>query len=100
MHRAANWAPVEFHDSEIFDLKRSPNRHFAFGAGIHRCVGSNVARAVFQIVLREFLRRIPAYQIDHNRVQKYRYAATNAGFAFMPIAYAPKLASERILDSL
>jgi cytochrome P450 len=102
MYRAANWDPAEFPKPEVVDLERSPNRHFAFGAGIHRCVGSNLARAVFQVVLREFLVRVPDYVIDEPRVKKYRYAATNAGFAFVPMSFTPgpRVAAERILDKL
>jgi cytochrome P450 len=102
MYRAANWDPAEFPNPEVVDLERRPNRHFAFGAGIHRCVGSNVARAVFQVVLREFLIRVPDYAIDHDRVTKYRYACTNAGFAYMPMTYSPgpQVSTKRILDRL
>jgi cytochrome P450 len=102
MYRAANWDPDEFPNPEVVDLERSPNRHFAFGAGIHRCVGSNLARAIFKVVLREFLVRVPDYKIDESRVTKYRYAATNAGFAFVPMTFTPgpKVATKRILDKL
>jgi cytochrome P450 len=102
MYRAANWDPAEFSNPESPDLERSPNRHLAFGAGIHRCVGSNLARAIFQTVLREFLSRVHDYAIDHPRVRRYRNAASNAGFTCMPMTYTPgpQRSTVRILETL
>jgi cytochrome P450 len=45
------------------DLLRSPNRHLAFGGGVHRCLGSHLARLELRIALREWHRRIPDYSI-------------------------------------
>ena len=53
----------EFPDPERVDLRRHPNRHIAFGAGAHRCLGSHLARLELQIALREWHRRIPEYRI-------------------------------------
>ncbi|WP_019729975.1 cytochrome P450 [Mycobacterium avium] len=60
---AANTDPAEFPDPEIVDFTRSPNRHRAFGGGPHRCLGSHLARMELRVVLREFHRRIPDYEI-------------------------------------
>lgn len=40
-----------FDEPEQVKLDRSPNRHSAFGLGIHRCLGSNLARVVWRIVV-------------------------------------------------
>ncbi len=53
----------EFPNEETVDLRRTPNRHVAFGAGAHRCLGSHLARLELQIALREWHRRIPTYRI-------------------------------------
>ncbi|HTK68123.1 MAG TPA: cytochrome P450 [Pseudonocardia sp.] len=54
---------AEFPDPEKVDFRRSPNRHIAFGAGAHRCLGSHLARLELQIALQEWHRRIPEYRI-------------------------------------
>ena len=41
---AANHDPAAFENADVFDMDRLNNRHVAFGLGIHRCVGSNLAR--------------------------------------------------------
>ncbi|WP_099287841.1 cytochrome P450 [Mycobacterium persicum] len=60
---AANTDPAEFPDPERVDFTRNPNRHRAFGGGPHRCLGSHLARMELRVALREFHRRIPAYDI-------------------------------------
>jgi cytochrome P450 len=54
-------------DAEMFepgwDLSRTPNRHLAFGAGNHLCLGAHLARLELRVALEEFHRRIPDYRI-------------------------------------
>jgi cytochrome P450 len=87
MYRSANRDPEEFADPEQVDLERRPNRHVAFGAGIHRCVGSNLARAIFQRVVRQFLARVPDYEVAE--AEQYKLTNNNAGFARMLMRYTP-----------
>ena len=42
---------------------RESNRHLAFGGGVHRCLGSHLARREMRVVLREWHRRIPEYEL-------------------------------------
>jgi cytochrome P450 len=58
---AANCDPDMF--EEGWDLARSPNRHLAFGAGNHLCLGAHLARLEVRVALEEFHRRIPDYRI-------------------------------------
>jgi cytochrome P450 len=68
---SANRDAAEFDDPDTFDAARSPNRHVAFGLGIHRCVGVNLARLELNIALAEFLRRIPQFRLDPDHEIKW-----------------------------
>ncbi len=59
---AANGDP-QFDDPHRVDFEREGNRHLAFGAGPHRCLGSHLARMELRIALEEFHKRIPEYSI-------------------------------------
>ncbi len=61
--QAATRDPEVFSEPEVVRLDRSPNRHIAFGASEHRCLGSHLARAELQISLEEWHRRIPEYRV-------------------------------------
>jgi cytochrome P450 len=60
---SANSDDTEFADATGVDLERESNRHLAFGAGPHRCLGSNLARVELRVALEEWHRRIPDYRI-------------------------------------
>jgi cytochrome P450 len=61
---SANRDPEAFDDAETVHLDRAHNRHVAFGSGIHRCAGSNLARMELQVALEEWLRRIPSFSLE------------------------------------
>jgi cytochrome P450 len=58
------------------DLRRTPNHHIAFGAGVHRCPGAHLARMELRIALREWHRRIPHYTLTANAHLDYRLAGS------------------------
>ena len=60
---AANRDPEAFEDPEQVMLDRALNRHVAFGSGIHRCAGSNLARMELRVALEEWLRKIPEFSV-------------------------------------
>lgn len=60
---AANIDEEALPDAFTVDFERSPNKHLAFGGGVHRCLGSHLARMELRIALREWHRRIPEYSI-------------------------------------
>ena len=71
-------------------MARNPlHRHAAFGMGIHRCIGSNLARTVFQIVLRDVLARMPDYRIDRGRAEKYKAQSVVNGWVSIPATFTP-----------
>ena len=61
---AANRDPDRCEHADDFDLDRSSNRHFAFGGGPHRCLGSHLARLELRLVLEEWHRQIPRYELE------------------------------------
>jgi hypothetical protein len=61
---AANRDPRVFPDADKVIIDRKENRHVAFGLGIHRCVGSNLARMEMTIAVEEWLKRIPRFRLD------------------------------------
>jgi cytochrome P450 len=61
---AANRDPAVFPDADKVVIDRKENRHAAFGLGIHRCVGSNLARMEMTVAIEEWLKRIPDFSLD------------------------------------
>jgi cytochrome P450 len=56
--------PEVFPDADKVVIDRKENRHAAFGLGIHRCIGSNLARMELTVAVEELLRRIPEFSLD------------------------------------
>jgi cytochrome P450 len=61
---SANYDAAHFTDAERFDVRRAPNRHLAFGFGIHFCVGAPLARLEGKIALGTLLQRLPKLRGD------------------------------------
>ena len=60
---SANTDDDEFGDGDEVRLDRDPNRHLAFGGGVHRCLGSHLARQELRVALRVWHSRIPDYSL-------------------------------------
>lgn len=60
---AGNRDPEHFERPDEFLIDRQRNRHFAFGSGIHRCLGSNLARMELRVAVERFLSRIPPFEL-------------------------------------
>jgi len=60
---AANRDPEVFENADQFIIDRAINRHAAFGLGIHRCAGSNLARLEMTIAIQEFIKRFPRFEL-------------------------------------
>ena len=61
---AANRDPEKFPDPDTVILDRPANPHIAFGVGIHRCAGSNLARMEMRVAIEEWLKRIPKFRLQ------------------------------------
>ena len=62
---------AEFEDAGCVRFDRAVNRHIAFGGGIHRCLGSHLARMELRVALREWHRRIPEYSVEPGHTLVY-----------------------------
>jgi cytochrome P450 len=68
---SANTDEAEFPDADQVDFGREVNRHLAFGGGVHRCLGSHLARLELRVALREFHARIPRYRLAPSATLEY-----------------------------
>jgi cytochrome P450 len=85
---SANFDETQFPSPDEVDIGRFPNRHAAFGLGIHRCVGSHIARAAIQLMLRHTLERMPDYVADEASARPYRSPIVN-GWITLPVTFTP-----------
>ena len=88
MFAAANRDPKVFDDPDRIDFDRVGNRHLAFGAGPHRCMGSNHARMMFQVMMSEILTRLPDYTIS-GEIERFADAGSVYALRRLPIRFTP-----------
>lgn len=69
------------------DLGRSPNPHLAFGGGVHRCLGSHLARVELRTAVRRFHRRIPEYALAPGTTLHYTVGLRS--LHHLPLAFGP-----------
>jgi len=80
---AANRDPAQFPDPERLDLRRHPNRHLAFGTGIHACAGLSLARMEAEVAIGKFVRRFASFERDGEPIRGGR--ARFRGFLRYPM---------------
>lgn len=88
-YSGGNRDPEIFDDPDTVKLDRMPNRHIGFGAGQHRCIGSFLARVMFETMLKEVLTRLPDYRIDTEKAEGYPSVAIVNGWINMPATFTP-----------
>ena len=67
----ANHDAAKFHRPDIVDFDRAVNPHLAFASGIHRCLGSHLARLELRVAVCEWNRRIPRYTVTPNETPRW-----------------------------
>jgi cytochrome P450 len=85
----ANRDPSVFPDPDTVQLDRKHNRHASFGLGLHRCIGSNVARAVYKIMLSAVLERMPDFRCDAAGAVGYDTVGVINGMKHLPATFTP-----------
>jgi cytochrome P450 len=85
---SANRDPAEFESPNVIDIDRERNRHLAFGLGVHRCIGSNVARMNLRIALEELLTRMGEFGITPG-AEPTRHPTPVWGLTSLPLSFKP-----------
>jgi len=85
----SNRDPKVFPNPNEIDLARTGNRHHSFGLGIHRCIGSNMARMVFKRMLTAVLDRMPDYVCDPAGTEHYQTIGIIQGMKHLPATFTP-----------
>jgi pimeloyl-[acyl-carrier protein] synthase len=83
---AANRDPAQFPDPDRLDLARAPNRHIAFGGGIHFCLGAPLARMEARIAIPALLERLPGLELGPEPPVR-RDTVTLRGLSSLPATF-------------
>lgn len=86
-YASANRDPAQFPDADKCILDRRDNRHLGFGAGVHRCLGSNLARLEFQVALEQVLARMPDYTLAPGATPVFHGNSVTRGFRSIPVVF-------------
>jgi cytochrome P450 len=89
-YASANRDPDEFFEPDRCILDRRDNRHLGFGAGVHRCLGSNLARLEFTVGLEQVLSRIPDYTLAPGADATFHGNSVTRGFRRIPVVFCPE----------
>jgi cytochrome P450 len=87
---SANHDSAVFADADRVVVDRPNNRHVAFGAGPHRCIGAPLARATYDAILDAVLDLIPDYEVDTARATRYERVGAVNGWVSVPATFDPR----------
>ena len=88
LYASANRDEAQFEQADKFDIKRMPNRHLAFGGGIHHCLGNHLARQNMDIMFNTLLRRMPRIKlaVDDDKLE-HRPGIQSRGLKTLPVTF-------------
>ncbi len=87
MFASANRDEKQFPHADIFDIHRTPNRHLAFGHGIHFCLGAPLARLEARVVLQRMLERFTSIRVDRSAALERKVSGIIYGLQSLPITF-------------
>ena len=85
----ANRDPARGPRTDEIDLAQADRGHLSFGGGIHRCIGSHLARRELALVIEEFHRRIPDYRIADGYEPRIVWPSGTLHLERLPLVFAP-----------
>jgi cytochrome P450 len=88
-YASANRDAEEFADPDRCILDRQANRHLGFGAGVHRCLGSNLARLELRLGIEQALLRLPDYALTPGAEATFHGNSLTRGYRHIPIVFTP-----------
>jgi cytochrome P450 len=74
------------HPDEV-DFAEADLGHLSFGGGIHRCLGSHLARRELRLVVEEFLKVIPEFELDGGHQPKVHWPSGTLHYTTLPITF-------------
>ena len=88
-YSGANHDTAAFEHPDDIVLGRMPNKHVGFGNGIHRCLGSFVARLMWDVMVKEVLNRVPDYEVIEAEAVQYPLVSSINGWIKIPATFTP-----------
>lgn len=88
-YASANRDSEQFAEADRCVLDRRENRHLGFGAGVHRCLGSNLARLEFQVGVEQVLARMSDLSLAPNADAPFHGNSVTRGFRSIPVVFSP-----------
>jgi cytochrome P450 len=92
----ANHDGAEFEDPDRLDVTRTPNRHLAFGHGVHYCLGAPLARLEGEIAVERLLAKFDPIRLDDGATLKYRNSILMRGLVSLPVRLGRVRTSGRV----
>ena len=88
LYGAANRDPARFDNPDMLDLTRSPNRHMAFGGGVHFCLGNHLARLDMDVIFSTLNKRFKKIELAEDNPQ-YKRSLSVRGLEALRLSLTP-----------
>lgn len=86
LYGSANRDPAQFLNPESFEIERQPNRHLAFGTGLHFCLGNHLARLNMDVMFTSLLQNFSSLSLECEQPE-FRVGLASRGLKSLPVAW-------------